>query len=173
MRMCVLEDFGNQVNILNINIAWFNISQLLHACFSLVLPTFCPDVLQSILFSETFTKALASLQLKLNAEAVFSRNNGFLKAGFNFTTAKQLKKKIDQSCEMTQLKSCKLGSSWLKSLRGGKKRRLPVIQGFLRILLDHPSGRILAVTLLSWDDRIQNLEILKALAVSEQSFGEE
>ena len=91
--MCVLEDFGNQVNILNINIAWFNISQLLHACFSLVLPTFCPDVLQSILFSETFTKTLASLQLKLNAEALFSRNYGFLKAGFNFTTAKQLKKK--------------------------------------------------------------------------------
>lgn len=33
---------------------------------------------------------------------------------------------------MTQLKSCKLGRSWLKSLRGGKKRRLPIIQGFFK-----------------------------------------
>lgn len=30
-----------------------------------------------------------------------------------------------------------------------------------------------AVTFLSWDDRIQNLEALKELEVSEQSFGEE
>ena len=33
---------------------------------------------------------------------------------------------------MTQFKSCKLGSSWLISLRGGKKRRLPIIQGFFK-----------------------------------------
>lgn len=111
MKICVLEDFGNQVNVLNINTAGFSISLSLHACFSLVLPKFCPEVLQSTLFRETFTKTLASLQLKLNAEALFSRNNGFLKAGFNFTTTKELKNKIDQSCEMTQFKSCELGSS--------------------------------------------------------------